>query len=411
MNRSLIFLAGLATLALLSGCVQTQVIKANPTPLVSAQDEIPDDAVLDVGVAIFDPGLAGDLAKQEDEENDDNVFREVRRAEARYMAYQLKSTLEDSGNWGAVRVLPRESDAIDLMVQGEIRHSDGERLSIEITAIDSTNKVWLKKAYADTASKFAYKDHVPNTGDPFQDIYNSIANDLLQVRKDMSYAQLENIRTVSELKFAQDLAPSVFSDYLDDSSGEYEIVRLPAPDDPMVARMLRIRQREYMFIDTIDEHYAGLNRDMEQPYDYWRKFTFEEAQAQRELKASARNRMLAGAAMVIGGVIVDQKAQTQGARVVGTGGVVAGIATFKSGWDRNKEAKLHAEAIKELSESMEAQVAPMVVDVEGQTVELTGTIDAQYDEWRHILKEIYAAETGIIVGDQDGATEPDSRPQ
>jgi len=57
--------------------------------------------------------------------------------------------------------------------------------------------------------------------------------------------------------------------------------------------------------------------------------------------------------------------------------------------------------MKELGESMEAQVAPMVVEVEGQTVELTGTVDAQFDEWKVILRDIYAAETGIIVEEQD----------
>ncbi|MCZ6911557.1 MAG: hypothetical protein O7F72_02005 [Proteobacteria bacterium] len=388
------------------GCVQQQIIKANPTKLKTASEDIPDSAILDIGVAIFDPGIADDLGVREEREENRNIFPEVRKAEARYMAYQMKRVLEDAGNWGAVRVLPKASKGTDLMVFSEILSSDGEILKLRVTVVDATGHQWLDKKYEDRASKYAYKDYVPSRGDPFLDLYNSVANDLLAIRQKMTVGQLENIRRVAELRFAGDLSAEVFGDYLEERKGQYEVRRLPSVDDPMVARMMRIRQREYMYIDTLDEYYAGMYRQMDQPYADWRKFTFEEAQALRELKAAARNRMLAGAAMIIGGIMVDSKSDTQAARIAGASGVIGGVAVFKSGMDRAKESKLHFEAMKELGESMEAQVAPMVVEVEGQTVELTGTVDAQFDEWRVILRDIYAAETGIIVEEQDAALNP-----
>ncbi len=393
-------------LAFTGGCVQQQIIKANPTRLKTASQDIPDTAILDVGVAIFDPGVADDLGVREEKEENRNIFPEVRKAEARYMAYQMKRVLENAGNWGAVRVLPKASDGTDLMVFGEILSSDGEVLKLRVTAVDATGHQWLDKKYQDRASKYAYKDYVPTRGDPFLDLYNSVANDLLAISQQMTVGQLENIRRVAELRFAGDLSPEVFGGFLEERKGRYEVRRLPSADDPMVARMMRIRQREYIYIDTLDEYYADLYRQMDQPYADWRKFTFEEAQALRELKAAGRNRMLAGAAMIVGGIMVDSKSDTQAARIAGASGVIGGIAVFKSGLDRVKEAKLHFEAMKELGESMEAQVAPMVVEVEGQTVELTGTVDAQFDEWRVILRDIYAAETGIIVEEQDAALNP-----
>lgn len=396
----------LLMLVFAGGCVQQQIIKANPTRLKTASQDIPDSAVLDIGVAIFDPGVADDLGVREDQEEKRNIFPEVRKAEARYMAYQMKRVLEDAGNWGAVRVLPKASKGTDLMVSGEIISSDGEILELRVTAVDATGHRWLDKKYEDRASKYAYKDYIPSRGDPFLDLYNSVANDLLAVRQRMTVNQLENIRRVAELRFAGDLSAEVFGDYLEVRKGIYEVRRLPSMDDPMVARMMRIRQREYMYIDTLDEYYADLYRQMDRPYADWRKFTFEEAQALRELRAAARNRKLMGALMVVGGVLVDSKSDTQAARIAGASGVIGGIAVFKSGMDRGKESKLHFEAMKELGESMEAQVAPMVVEVEGQTVELTGTVDAQFDEWRVILRDIYAAETGIIVGEQDAALDP-----
>ncbi|MCZ6560697.1 MAG: hypothetical protein O6931_07385 [Gammaproteobacteria bacterium] len=384
-------------------CVQQEIIKANPTPLKTASQDFPDTAVLDIGVAIFDPGIADDLAVREEKEEKRNIFPEVRKAEARYMAYQMKRVLEDSGAWGAVRVLPKASSGSDLMVFGEILSSDGEILKLRIKAVDAAGHKWLDKKYEDRASKYAYKDYVPSRGDPFLDLYNSIANDLLAVRQQMTVRDLENIRRVAELRFAGELSPEVFGDYLEQNKGQYEVRRLPSVEDPMVARMMRIRQREYMYVDTLDQYYATLYRQMDQPYADWRKFTFEEAIALRELRAAARNRKLMGALMVIGGIVVDSKSDTQAARIAGASGVIGGVAVFKSGMDRSKESQLHFEAMKELGESMEAQVAPMVVEVEGQTVELTGTVDAQFDEWKVILRDIYAADTGIIMEEQDAA--------
>jgi len=37
----------------------------------------------------------------------------------------------------------------------------------------------------------------------------------------------------------------------------------------------------------------------------------------------------------------------------------------------------------------------MVVTVKGQTRRLTGTAEAQYEQWRRLLHEIYEAETGL----------------
>ncbi|MCZ6499357.1 MAG: hypothetical protein O6844_02560, partial [Gammaproteobacteria bacterium] len=113
-------------LAFTGGCVQQQIIKANPTKLKTASEDIPDSAILDIGVAIFDPGIADDLGVREEREENRNIFPEVRKAEARYMAYQMKRVLEDAGNWGAVRVLPKASKGTDLMVFSEILSSDGE---------------------------------------------------------------------------------------------------------------------------------------------------------------------------------------------------------------------------------------------------------------------------------------------
>jgi hypothetical protein len=37
----------------------------------------------------------------------------------------------------------------------------------------------------------------------------------------------------------------------------------------------------------------------------------------------------------------------------------------------------------------------MVVQVQGETMRLTGTAEAQYESWRKLLRDIYETETGF----------------
>ena len=75
--------------------------------------------------------------------------------------------------------------------------------------------------------------------------------------------------------------------------------------------------------------------------------------------------------------------------------LIGGIAALQSGIAKGKEAKMHREAIRELGVSFDAEVAPMVVEVEGETVRLTGNLENQYAKWRGLLQQIYATETGL----------------
>jgi hypothetical protein len=75
--------------------------------------------------------------------------------------------------------------------------------------------------------------------------------------------------------------------------------------------------------------------------------------------------------------------------------MIGGIAAIQSGIAKGKEAKIHAEALRELAASFGIEVAPMVVEVEGETVRLTGTREEQYTAWQELLGRIYASETDL----------------
>ena len=161
----------LASVLFTQACTSTEVITANSAPAVQSSERVPDELLMDIGILPINPNL-----EVADEENLKNmVIPDVRKAESRFIAYQLKDTLELTGNWGAVRVIPEPSEAVDLQLSGKILVSDGEQLKVRMQATDSAGNVWLAKVYKDIASKFSYR--APKE-DPFQDLYNDIANEI-----------------------------------------------------------------------------------------------------------------------------------------------------------------------------------------------------------------------------------------
>jgi hypothetical protein len=158
----------------LAGCGTTTVKSTQYTPLSQETAIIPESELLDVGVVPFDPGVDG--------KQDDDVRPEVRNAESRYLASQLVATLQSSAAWGPVRVIPDPTTVVDLTIEGTILHSDGEKLELAIDARDSSGRSWLDKTYREVASVYAYDNRRSQPRDPFQGIYNRIANDLMQMR-------------------------------------------------------------------------------------------------------------------------------------------------------------------------------------------------------------------------------------
>jgi hypothetical protein len=62
---------------------------------------------------------------------------------------------------------------------------------------------------------------------------------------------------------------------------------------------------------------------------------------------------------------------------------------------KSEESKMHLESLRELSASLDADVAPLLIDVEGDVMRLTGSVETQYETWRSLLRTIFATETGL----------------
>lgn len=393
MTRAHKLICLLLPLWLLGACTVSETRPVTYVPAISAATEIPDDRRLEITIVEFDPGINEDGTAGEDEFQ---VPKEVREAEARYVAFHLRDTLERTALWGPVRVVPGPRVGAELQISGRIIESTGARLRMAVTAADATNRVWLQQEYAGTTDAASYSDSEVLDRDPFQNVYNEIANDLIQLRREMDDARLIEIERVAELRFARDVSSAAFDGYLEeDRYGRLSVARLPAEGDPMLARVDAVRERDYIFVDTLNEHYADFSRRMEQPYDEWRQYTYDEIVTLRELQSAARWRKVVGAMAVVGSVVLDSQGSNTANEVGSSAMLIGGVQLFSSGMQLGQQAKMQSETIKELSASFGQDIEPAVVQVAGETRRLEGTAATQYAEWKRLMREIYQAETGF----------------
>lgn len=376
----------------LSGCVSETVRIVDMTPPEQLERVQAESELLDIGIAIFDPNVPEDY----DEQVEQMIQPDIRRAEANYMPYFAKNLLQSTGNWGAVRVVPRPTHAVDVSITGRILHSNGESMAVEITVEDATGEQWFTREYEALASKYAYDDGIPPGIDPFQTIYKNLSDDLLEYRKALSTEHVHEIRATAEMKFAQDFAPDAFSDHISETDdGEFVLRRLPAEDDPMLTRVRKVREREYLFIDTLDEYYENFQREMYPAYQSWRKATYDEAIAYNELKAQSRARAIGGAVAIAGGIAAMSESSNAYVDTSGIVSVMSGAMLLKTAIAKRDEAQMHAQVLEEVGVAAEAEIMPHTIELENQSVRLQGNVDEQYDELRGILRRIYYEDLGI----------------
>lgn len=383
------------------GACSTQTVKTTTLiPVVVDTAPIPESELLDIAIAVFDPGLDEISSNREE-----LTFSDVRMAETQYASYLLAQTLQSNGNWGVVRVVPNDISYYDVAVQGTILQSDGETMKVQIKVSDVTGKLWFDKEYEEVVSKFNYDPRLRRSEDSFQNLYNRIANDILAFRQEnMESEDLVNIRTISKLQFARSFAPQVFDSYLDTGrNGIISVNRLPAENDPLLVRLDAIRERDYLYVDALQDHYGNFARRMQGPYTEFRKQSYEEVMKYDELVAKSRRNMVLGVAAVLGGLAGAYNANNNGQLYTSYGGLFGGGFLIKDAFAKRDEAQMQAEALAELGNSLGTEIAPQTIELEERVVTLSGTVDAQYEQWREILADIYAAETGTEIDIQSEA--------
>ena len=390
----------LLTIIFLNSCAGTYPKVKPDTSVVtlnSAREEVPENELLDVRIKVFDPG---ELPSSKDQAI--GLSEKIREAEALFIPVQLKKTVQKTGYWGSVRVGPEESPGDEVIVKGTISKSNGEELKLKIDVHDATGKRWFLREYKSVVTDTGYEKTMKNGSEAFQNIYNRISNDLIEYRKTMTAEQALNIRLVAELKFARELSPDAFSNYLvkDNKNNITVIDRLPSEDDQMLLRIRRLRERDYMLTDTLDTHYENLYHEMDEAYTNWRKTRLDEINLIREMDSKKNKERAKGILMIlagaVAGAVIDHNTGSSTATAVIVGAAAAsGVSAIVRAKEIAEESQINKAALEELGVSFEAEVEPFVVDLEGETIELKGSAREIMEKWRRSLENLYRIETGI----------------
>ena len=412
---------------MLAGCAPTfekREATREEIQLLQPKAEVVESDLLEVRISTFDPGEISD-----EDATAERVSRKIRKAEGYFIASRLRDTLQRSGHWGPVRVVPQGENNGEVAVNGEILQSDGEILKLRVDVADATGAQWYSKEYTGVVDQDMYDQAGKQGADAFQFLYNLIANDIATHLNTRVKSRIAQVRQVAELKFAAEFAPDIYGDYLkkgDDAvkpaegnvlaslfssikpassgheKGAYKVVRLPAEGDPSFERIQRIRARENQLIETLDQQYDGLARSIEGAYTQWRTARLTEMNAVRQAEKLENERAekailtgLLGAALVVAGSRSDScgtVATTAGTLVLAQAVQDAIALSQTAGADR----KLHQISLEELGQSLASEVSPVVLEVEGEVVELKGSVEEKFSQWRAIMKKLHEQEVGPL---------------
>jgi hypothetical protein len=146
-------------------------------------------------------------------------------------------------------------------------------------------------------------------------------------------------------------------------------------------------------VDALNQQYDSFYGRMWPPYESWRKSNLDEQQAREKIERDALIRQVGGALLIAGAIALG--AGRRGVGLPEIGMAIIGGQVIVNGFNISKQAEMHSESIRELSETFGAEMKPVLVEFEGKTYELTGPAEEQFRRWRELLREIYRAETGF----------------
>lgn len=321
---------------------------------------------LNVSIAVLDPGIPADATTHRRLQ----VFPRIREFEALLFPFVLRETLVATDEWGAVRIVPEPDPAAELFLAGEILRSDGASLQLHLLANDASGRVWLDKEYTDTATIGDQPNEFVAGTRVYQELYDEIAQDLRLAREQLDQKALTDIVEISMLRYANQLAPSAFQDFLQRApDGTFKINRLPAQNDPMLERIQRIRNVEYVMTDAVDEKFQEIHAEIGSTYTVWLNYQQKYAQYKSEQAEWQDD--------------VSSKAPSYSYEAI------------ERLYDNYKWARLAEQEQESWAKAFDNEVGPAVDRIESRVAELDDWVDDRYAEWNRLLAEIFELETSL----------------
>ena len=350
---------------------------------------------LDVIIPVFDPGLPEDPDDYEDE----NIWPEIRRAEANRFAYKLKEKLDETGQFGSVRVAPDRTATGDLYILGQIKESNGEEVEIAVEVIDISGREWLEKSFDHEVSETFHKNYRNRGKDSYDPLFEKIATEIAEELNGHESKELEDLHYLSDIRFGANFSDSKFMQYIKIEEDQFKLVGKPSDQDPMFRRVKAIRVRDQLFIDGLQNNYAAFSTKMNDSYLMWQNQSLLEINAKRTANRKAIAQGLGGVALLALGILSGVAGANSNSVFARSGGltgamlgVAGGISLISESFSTSAEAKVHRDTLNELGRSVDLEMAPKVIAFNKDSVELTGNAREQFIQWRTFLQKIYSEE-------------------
>lgn len=333
-------------------------------PLIAATS---DGTALNVTIPMFDPGIPDDPSLYRDQQ----VFPRIRQIEAKLMPFLLRETLVESEQWGVVRVTTSPEEAAELQLLATIVRSDGDWLDLRVEAIDATGNTWFDKVFSSQANDKSDTWQGDQGTPEFQQIYRAIVTELASVRDGMGDAAISNIKGTAQMRYAINLAPTAFSQYVEESKdGTFRLLGLPARGDPMLKRIEAIRNTEFLITDTVDAKFREFNAELTRTYRIWREYRrkIEDYEDWNVWFAENRGRELERGSW----------------------------ESIKHQYDAYKHDRITVQEQDRLAVAFNTEVGATVEAMEARVAELDEWVEQGYQEWSRLLEGLHEVEGRML---------------
>jgi uncharacterized protein YcfJ len=175
-----------------------------------------------------------------------------------------------------------------------------------------------------------------------------------------------------------------------------EIQRLPAENDSLLERVKKIRERDYLYIDTMQDYYDGFSQQMHFAYQDFRSASYDSVVKGRQLNRQGNQRIIAGIGSILAGIYGRSQSETSTEAWASSATAAAGGFILKSGLEKKQQSAAENEKVAEMGASLDREIAPQVIALEDRTVTLTGTVQTQYVQWQQLMQKIYKQERSAL---------------
>ena len=410
------FLVGCATPQTATDYIDGTAV--NYTPVMAATEADQTHESFNIAINLFLPGA--DLERLEEEgagvitTDDDGTPRidhkaidpKIRRLETHFLPTALKRAMDESGQWGQTFVSPGEVTSPDLFVNANILASDGHSIALLFYVTDSTGRVWYNETVEYNTQEWDYTSADWPDRDPYDAIFNHVANELVNVRNRLTPEEQRRIKLVSEMRFASDLAPDAFDGYLaTNENNQLYVQRFPAESDPTYQVVQQLHGTELEMLTHIEDYYNHLHEGVWDPYSTWREQFRSLSIEMEQYRVEAQNQKTSS---IVAGILIAAVAASSGAESYErgdsygvaqsaaflVGGLELSMAMYEAAKEKIEIANLKAKELSEISAIAGEGMQPKVIELEGRTYQLTGDVEDRFRQIRGIIRQRYLLETG-----------------